>query len=263
MEKGTIVRVNYDAFADGELFDTTSAETAKANNKYKEDAFYGALPMILGAGRVVPGFDAALLKADVGKEQEVEIAPEQGFGPRDPSKVETVALREFLKRDVEPEPGMRVEWEGKGRGTVTSVTAGRVRLDFNPMLAGKILKYKFTVTEVVETPEQKVRAILDNDYGYGRGESFGVKVDGATAELVVPDGCKFDPRWPVSKYVIVADLRRYAGITKIRLVEEYEPPEPPAEPEPAPPAPELAEEELTDADRAEVERQLAAKKRGA
>jgi FKBP-type peptidyl-prolyl cis-trans isomerase SlyD len=263
MEKGTIVRVQYDAFADGELFDTTSAETAKTHNKYKEDAFYGPLPMILGAGRVVPGFDAALQKAEVGKEQEVDIAPDQGFGPRDAAKVETIALREFLKRDVEPEPGMRVEWEGKGRGTVVSVTAGRVRLDFNPMLAGKVLKYKFTVTEVVERPEEKVRAILDNDYGYGRGADFAVRVDGSLAELTLPDSCKFDPRWPVSKYVIVADLRRYAGITKIRLVEEYEPPEPPAEPLSEPPAPERAEEELTAEDRAEVERQLAARKRGA
>ncbi|HEV8360588.1 MAG TPA: peptidylprolyl isomerase, partial [Candidatus Thermoplasmatota archaeon] len=178
-------------------------------------------------------------------------------------KVETVALREFLKRDVEPEPGMRVEWEGKGRGTVMTVTAGRVRLDFNPMLAGKLLKYKFTVTEVLEKPEEKVRAILDNDYGYGSGADFQVKVEGATAELLVPDRCKFDPRWPVSKYVIVADLRRYAGFTKIRLIEEYEPPEPQAEPEPAPSEPERSEEELTEEDRAEVERQLAARKRGA
>lgn len=263
MDKGTIVRVEYDAYADGELFDTTSAETAKAQNKYKEDAYYGPLPMILGAGRVVPGFDAALMKADVGKESEVEIPPEQGFGPRDAAKVETVALREFLKRDVEPEPGMRVDWEGKGRGTVVSVTAGRVRVDFNPMLAGKILKYKFKIVERVDAAEAKVKAILDNDYGYGKSEGFQVRVDGATAEIIVPDGCKFDPRWPVSKYVIVADLRRYAGLTKIRLVEEYEPPEPMPEPEPAPPAPEPAEEELTEADRAEVERQLAARKRGA
>lgn len=264
MDKGTIVRVQYDAFADGELFDTTSAETAKAHNKYHEDAFYGPLPMILGAGRVVPGFDEALRKADVGKPQEVEIPPEQGFGARDPAKLHTVALKEFQKRDVDPEPGMRVEWEGKGRGTVVGVTAGRVRLDFNPPLAGKTLKYVFTVTEVVTDPAAKVKAILDNDYGYGKSEGFQVKVDGSTAELLLPDSCKFDPRWPVSKYVIVADLRRYAGITKIRLVEEYEPPEPAPEAQhPTVREPERSEEELTEEDRLEVERQLAARKRGA
>lgn len=257
MEKGTIVRVEYDAWADGELFDTTSAETAKSQNKYHEDAFYGALPMILGAGRIVPGFDAALRTAKVGVEDEVTIAPEQGFGPRDPAKVETISLREFQKREVTPEPGMRIEWEGKGRGTIVAVTAGRVRVDFNPALAGKTLRYKFTITEVVEEPEAKVRAILDNDYGYGKAQGFGVQVQGTTTELTLPDGCKFDPRWPMSKYVIVADLRRYAGFTKIRLVEEYEPPEPAAEAAEAPPR---SEEELTDEDRAEVERQLAARK---
>lgn len=262
MDKGTIVRVQYDAFADGELFDTTSAETAKAHEKYVEDAFYGALPMILGAGRIVPGFDEALRQAKVGVAGEVTIPPEKGFGVHDPSKVHTFALREFQKRDVEPEPGMRIEWENKGRGTIVGVTAGRVRVDFNPSLAGKTLTYKFTITEVVSEPADKVKAILDNDYGYGKADSFGVKVDSTTAELLLPDGVKFDPRWPVSKYVIVADLRRYAGITRIRLVEEYEPPEP--APEPAHPTvkePERSEEELTEEDRLEVERQLAHRKR--
>lgn len=260
MEKGTIVRVQYDAFADGELFDTTSAETAKAHNKYHEDAFYGPLPIIVGAGRVVPGFDEALQGAQVGEEREATIPPEKGFGPRKPDKVETIAVREFLKRDVAPEPGLRVEWAGKGRGTVTSVTAGRVKVDFNPALAGKVLNYKFKVLEVVEKPEDKARAIVDNDYGYGRSEGFGIKVEGLTAELTLPDRCKFDPRWVASKYVVVADLRRYAGFTKVRLVEEYEPPEPAAEPEP-PKAPERAEEELTPEDRAQVEQELAARKR--
>jgi FKBP-type peptidyl-prolyl cis-trans isomerase 2 len=260
MEKGTIVRVHYDAWADGELFDTTSAETAKAHNKYHEDAYYGALPIIVGAGRVVPGFDEALRTAQVGKESEVEVPAEKGFGLRDSAKVDTIAVREFLKRDVAPEPGMRIEWEGKGRGTITSVTAGRVRVDFNPSLAGKTLRYKFTVQEVLDKPEDKVRAIVDNDYGYGKGEGFGIRVDGTTAELTLPDSCKFDPRWPVSKYVIVADLRRYAGITKIRLVEEYEPPEPPPEAPAAPPEPERSEEELTDEDRQAVEREIAARK---
>jgi FKBP-type peptidyl-prolyl cis-trans isomerase 2 len=211
----------------------------------------------------VPGFDEALAKATVGQETEVEIPAERGFGPRDGAKVETISLREFLKRDVAPEPGMRIQWEGKGRGTVVSVTAGRVRVDFNPPLAGRTLKYKFTVTEVVEQPEAKVRAIIDNDYGYGKGDGFGVKVDGLTADLVLPDSCKFDGRWAAAKYIVVADLRRYVGMTKVRLVEEYEPPEPQPEPAAAPAEPAPAEEELTDEDRLEVERQIAARKRQA
>jgi FKBP-type peptidyl-prolyl cis-trans isomerase 2 len=259
VEKGSIVRVEYDAWADGELFDTTSAETAKQHNKYREEAYYGPLPIIVGARRVVPGFDAALLQAPVGEEREVEIPPEQAFGARDPAKLDTFSVREFLKREVEPEPGMRIEWEGKGRGTIVSVTAGRVRVDFNPPLAGKAVRYKFKVLEELAQPEARVRAILDNDYGYGRSDGFGVKVEGEQVELTLPDSCKFDPRWPAMKYVIVADLRRYAGMTKIRLVEEYEPPEPQPEPEPQEPA----EEELTDEDRKQVAKEISRqRKRG-
>lgn len=262
--KGTLVRVEYDAWADGQLFDTTSAETAKAQNKYHEDAYYGPLPIIVGAGRVVPGFDKALEESSVGEEREVEIGPEEGFGPRDPAKVDTISIREFQKRKVHPEPGMRVEWEGKGRGTIVSVTAGRVRVDFNPQLAGKALKYKFKVVEVIEDPVAKVRAIIDGAYGHGQGEGFQVEVEGLTADIVLPDKCKFDARWVSRKYVVVADLRRYAGFTQIRFTEEYEPPEPPPEPEPQPTIEEArAEEELTDEDRAQVERELAARRKQA
>jgi FKBP-type peptidyl-prolyl cis-trans isomerase 2 len=260
--KGTIVRVEYDAWADGQLFDTTSAETAQAQNKHHEEAYYGPLPIIVGAGRVVQGFDKALEQASVGEEREVEVAPEEGFGIRDPTKVETLSIREFQKRDVDPTPGMRVEWEGKGRGTIQSVTAGRVRVDFNPVLAGKTLKYKFKVLDTIEEPAAKVRAIIDGAYGYGQGEGFQVKVDDLTTDIVVPDKCKFDARWISRKYVVVADLRRYAGFTKIRFVEEYEPPEPPPEPEPQATVEEQrAEEELTEEDRAEVERQLASRRK--
>jgi len=270
MELGTVLRVHYDAWADGLLFDTTSAETAKANDLHHENVYYGPLAIIVGAGRVPAGFDKALLSAKAGQEGDVEIPPEEGFGKRDPAKVEVVALREFHKRKVEPEPGMRVQWEGKGRGTVISMTASRVRVDFNPPLAGKTLRYKFNVVEVVEEPAARVRAVLEADYAPGRGADFQVQVTEGVAEVVVPDACKFDPRWIERKYLVVADLRRFAGIQRIRFVEEYEPPATPPAPEStvaeeraeggAPDAT-VAEEELTEADRAEVERELAARRR--
>jgi hypothetical protein len=51
---------------DGELFDTTKRDVAKAHGKFNEEVVYEPLPVLVGTGRVIPGFDEALERADVG-----------------------------------------------------------------------------------------------------------------------------------------------------------------------------------------------------
>lgn len=227
VEKGTIVRVEYEAFADGELFDTTSADVAKKHGVHRDGISYGPLPLVVGAGRIVAGFEKALLASEVGARREVEFGPEDGFGERDPGKIQTFKLTEFQKRDVDPHPGMRVRFEERA-GTVTTVTAGRVRVDFNAPMAGKKIKYGFRIVEEVTAPEERVKAILDLDYGAGKSAGFLVTVKGHSAEIVLPDACKYDPRWVSAKFLVVSDLRQFAGIATVKLVEEYAPAEPAA-----------------------------------
>ncbi|MHB8586924.1 MAG: FKBP-type peptidyl-prolyl cis-trans isomerase [Thermoplasmatota archaeon] len=226
VEKGSLVRVDYEAWTEeGELFDTTVKELARKHEGFREDAVYEPLPIIVGAGRVIPGFDAALERAAVGKEEEVVIPASQAYGDRDPSKIETMSLRKFQERDVDPRPGMRITIDNRP-GTVIAVTAGRVRVDFNPPLAGKGLKYKFTVLEQVNDPVAKIRSIVEMDYGLGRGKDFEIDYADGAATIKVPDGCKYDQRWFVLKYRVVADLRTYGGVKTIRFVEEYTSAEP-------------------------------------
>lgn len=245
MEKGTIIKVDYDAYiieghrsgrdemtkqsevieVDGELFDTTSAETARKHEKYQEDAWYGALPLVVGAGRVVPGFDKALLDAKVGIKAEVTIPAPEAYGERDPAKFETMSLREFQKREVEPHPGARISI-GQRTATVMSVTAGRVRLDFNPPLAGKALKYVFTVVEEVSDPSAQILTIIDMDYAHGKTEGFQARIEHEVATITLPDACKYDQRWFVAKYVVVSDIKNFTKVRTIRFVEEYTTPLP-------------------------------------
>jgi hypothetical protein len=123
------------------------------------------------------------------------------------------------------------------RGTVVAVTAGRVRVDFNNPLAGRTLRYNVTVTKRAESAEEKVRSILDMDYGLA--EQFKLFVKETEADVFVPDVCKTDERWFVAKFRVVADLREFAGIAKVRFVEEYEKK---VEEKKAEPAPEAAKE---------------------
>jgi len=221
VSKGSLVRVDYEAWTEeGELFDTTKRDVAKTNGKFDENVVYEPLPVLVGAGRVIPGFDEALMNAEVGKEVDVTIPSEKAFGPRDADKQDTIPLREFQKQEVIPYPGMRLQHQNK-MATIVSVSAGRVRVDYNNPLAGKGLRYKFTIVEEVTEPADKVRRFIELAYGQGRAGDFKVQVAGEVADITLPDSCKYDQRWFVAKYRLVSDLRTYANIRTTRFIEEY------------------------------------------
>jgi len=244
LEKGDIVWLEYDAWTvnpNGSLtlFDTTHDEVAKKEGKFDEKKVYIEVPVVLGHGRLFPGLEEALLSAKIGETKEVMIPPEKGAGARDPRLVELRTEREFLRQEINPEVGMEVSIGGK-HGVVTAASAGRVRVDFNNPLAGKTLKYGFKVTRKATSPEERVRAVIDMDYGLA--DQFTIHLKGGTAEIQLPDLCKTDEKWFVSKFRVIADLRELSDLKSIRLVEEYEKKEPKPEPKPEGKAAEAPEE---------------------
>ncbi len=227
-----------------ELFDTTREDVAKEHDHFHEEKTYAEIPLIVGEGRVFEGLDAALVGAPIGEETHVEIPPEQGAGERDPKLVSLHSIREFRRKEIEPEVGMEVEIGGK-RGTVTAVTAGRVRVDFNNPLAGRTLRYDFTINRRVEDTVEKIRGLIESDYG--SAPDFEIQVEGEEAEIRLPDICKYDESWFVNKYRVVADIRAHAEVKTVRFVEEYVTKEEPEEGEPGEEEP--VEEELSPEER--------------
>jgi FKBP-type peptidyl-prolyl cis-trans isomerase 2 len=253
ISKGDIVWIDYDGWVVSPngtrtLFDTTRAETAKKESVFDEKKVYAEFPIIVGHGRILPGLDEALVSAEIGKEITITIPPEKGAGERDPKLVELRPLREFLKQEIHPEVGMEVSLGGR-KGTITQVTGGRVRIDYNNPLAGKTIQYSFRVARKAESTEDKLRAILEMDYGLP--DQFKIAIDRVGAEIVVPDICKTDERWFVSKFRVVADIREVLGLPKVRFVEEYV--KAPPKPEPAKP-PEKTPEAEPEAEPAKEER---------
>jgi len=218
MEKGSIVYVEYDAYADGKIFDTTHEDVAKENDTYNEKQKYKPIPVIIGSGRLVKGFDNALLEANIGEEKEVEFGDDQGFGKRDPKLVETFSIREFRRERIEPQQGMEISIRNR-RGTVVTATAGRVIVDFNDPLAGKRLRYKFRITEKLEELERKAQAIIE--LYYPSYEGFKISQQEDFTNVVLPEICKSDQRWLLVKFAVVGDLKDYAKINKVRFIEEY------------------------------------------
>jgi len=234
--KGDIVWIEYDAWTVNPkgtltLFDTTHDEVAKKEGKFDEKKVYIEVPVVIGRGRLFEGLESALVGAKVGEPVEVLIPPEKGAGVRDPRLVELRTEREFLRQEISPEVGLEVSISGK-HGNVTAVSAGRVRVDFNNPLAGKTLKYAVKATRKAKTAEERVRAIIDMDYGLA--DQFKIDLKGGSAEVHLPDVCKTDEKWFVSKFRVVADLRELSDLKTIRFVEEYEKKETKAEPKAEP-----------------------------
>ena len=224
IEKGDIVWIEYDAWTvnpngASTLFDTTHDGVAKKEGKFDEKKVYIEVPVVIGRGRLFEGLEAALVGGKVGETIEVLIPPEKGAGVRDPRLVELRTEREFLRQEISPEVGLEVSISGK-HGVVTAVSAGRVRVDFNNPLAGKTLKYVVKATRKAQTPEERVRAVIDMDYGLA--DQFKIDLKGGSAEIHLPDVCKTDEKWFVSKFRVVADLRELSELKTIRFVEEYE-----------------------------------------
>ena len=256
IKAGDIVLAEFDAWIQdsNELFDTTNEALAKEHDIFNEKMVYGAQPLVVGKGRLFPGLDEHMLKAEVGKEYEVTVPPEKGAGARDPKLVELHPVREFLKQEIEPRVGLEVTIKNRP-AYITAVTAGRVRVDFNNRLAGRTLKYKYKVVEKPSKPIDVVNLILK--MGYGTSEGFEVEHHGESFKIKLPEACKYDQKWFLAKYRVVTDLRDVMGAETISFIEEYAKPEkkePEAEkkeekPAEAPKADEKAPEELTEQDR--------------
>ncbi len=171
--------------------------------------------IIVGEGFVIPGVDEALLGMNAGEKKTLEISPEKAFGDRNPDLVKLVPESEFRKRDIEPRVGMPVDADN-ARGRVVSVASGRVRVDFNHPLAGKVLVYDLEVKEKIEKPEEKIKGLV-NFYSKLEAEKVSVVLNGKDAEITVPPVIH-----PAYKKRIADELRKFLGIERTKFAEVFE-----------------------------------------
>ncbi len=221
MEEGDIIQLEYEGWIGGsdELFDTSKPELAQEEEIFDEERTYGPMYTVVGTGRLIKGLDEHLLEAEVDKEYEIEIEPEDAYGERDPKNVETHSMREMARLKVEPEIGRTVTIRNK-TGWISGIFAGRVRVDYNHKLAGKTLRYKYKVVGKPEEPVEVIKAIIAMNYG--REEEFGIELEGDDAVAVtLPDVCKYDPNWTLAKLRLVNDMREIAGMTTVTMLEVY------------------------------------------
>ena len=219
-ENKKIIRLEYKAYmADlDRLYDTTDVEAAKEAGIFDEKVKYEPMAYIVGSKKLFPALDNAISEAKVGEEFTVEVPCEEGAGLRNPKLVETHPIKEFYRQEINPYPGMTVSL-GNKRGTVMSVGAGRVKVDFNNPLAGHDLKYVMKVTEEVTDDSAKAAAVIESDFGNAEGFKF--EFPGDKVVVTVSEITKFHQDWIPAKFRIVSDLRMAFGVDTVEFVEVW------------------------------------------
>lgn len=222
-EKGDFTLIDYVAKVKetGEVFDTTTEETAKKERLYKEGEIYEPKLVVIGEGWVLKALDESLLNFEVSKTNSVEIPPDKAFGSRDPEKVRPVPLRKLTAKGITPQLGMRVEVDGK-LATVRTLGAGRVQLDYNPPLAGKTLVYEVTVQKKLETEKEKITALIHRRIPAVDIGKFDLKITKTNAIINVPEEAFYVEGLQLAKRGIATDVQKFfPEITTVRFAEEF------------------------------------------
>jgi FKBP-type peptidyl-prolyl cis-trans isomerase SlyD len=221
LKDGEIITLDYEGRTDGVLFDTTLEKVAKKEDAVVENRKYSPITVVVGEGRLVPGFEENLKKAKIGKSTEITISPEDAYGVRDTKLIETMSVTKFRRvcPDAKGYPGEEINIEGRS-GTLANVYGSRVRVDFNPPLAGKELVFKYTVKSILKKPVDVIKSLFTMEYP--ADDDFVVKVEKGVAQIKLPERTKFDVNWFQAKYRVVAAIRKHTDVTDIKFVEHYE-----------------------------------------
>lgn len=224
IDKGDFVLIDYIGRIkdSGQIFALTNEEIAKKEKMHRDDGIYGPELVVVGERWVVEGLDDALLTLKVGEQDAiVEIPPEKAFGGRDPSRVKTVPIREFRKRELKPQAGMTFRYKGS-LATVQSASGGRVRLDLNHPLAGKVLSYEVTVLRKIEDMTEKIKELMKRRIST-LSESIEIDVQEDKVSIKIPKEFFFTEGLQFAKSGMAGDIHKFfEDITSVEFLEVYE-----------------------------------------
>lgn len=211
MKKGDVIRIEYiGRLESGEIFDLTYEEIAKKENIFSPKAKYGAVPVVVGAGFMLPGLDRELEKMSPGEEKEIIVEPRDAFGERKDGMVNILSLKAFKE---EPKPGSVVNF-GNAIGRIQSVSGGRVRVDFNHPLAGKRLKYKVKIGKKIEGEKEKITAAM---------EFFGINADRIEISEASGKSARIFSLGPKDiEEKIASVITRWFGFDSVEFIQRFE-----------------------------------------
>ncbi len=223
--KGSMITIDYTAsIIDKEnekVFDTTILEVATQETIYKPDKIYEPMLVVLGKEWIPKGLDRVLMEAEIETEIETVIDCVDAYGPKDPSKIKLVARREFQKLNINPSIGDRITIANQ-LGTVLSVSATRVRMDYNHVLAGKNIKYKIKIHELIEGDDKKIKALIKRRLPGSLLHDMKVNINGDTIDVFLPEQTRFYEFVQFAKAEVAKDIKELlSGFTGINFIDYF------------------------------------------
>jgi peptidylprolyl isomerase len=139
---GSTVMVHYKGtLNDGSVFDDSKIRGS-------------AIEVTMGTGRVIPGFESALMGMTEGQSKSVTITAADAYGQTNPEAIQTVP-KEAFPPDFEPNPGETVQGTSQNgqplMARVLSHDPAGVTLDFNHPLAGEDLTFDLEVLGITDS----------------------------------------------------------------------------------------------------------------
>ncbi len=230
VKEGDFIRLEYTGKVQetGDVFDTTDENVAEEAGIKVDNKTYGAIPIVIGGGHVLKGLDEALIGMEEGEEKTVEIAPEEGFGLRDPKLLQLIPMGEFKKQGMKPEVGMAITSDGV-TGIIRSVSGGRVRVDFNHELAGKNLVYNIKVVKEIEDDIDKIKSMIELHYNAPNIDSdkHDINIVDGVVRIAMDEMAKFDKKpymdITFARFRIARDIwENMENIEKVEFVDVFE-----------------------------------------
>ena len=137
IEAGKTVKIHYKGtLADGTVFDSSEGRDPIAFE--------------VGAGTVIPGFEAAVVAMEVEETKTVTIPCAEAYGEADENMIGKIE-RTTLPEEITPEVGMMLSMqspEGEMPVRIVEMDDTHLTLDANHPLAGEDLTFELTLVEV-------------------------------------------------------------------------------------------------------------------
>ena len=124
------------------------------------DSTFGGKPatFVFGDGSLLPGVEAKLLGLTAGAKETFTLAPEDGFGQRNPANIQRFP-RSLFGADMVLEEGLVISFADAARaelpGVVSEIGEDHVMVDFNHPLAGRNLAFRVEILSVSAQAETK------------------------------------------------------------------------------------------------------------
>ncbi|MCX6771419.1 MAG: peptidylprolyl isomerase [Candidatus Micrarchaeota archaeon] len=145
--KGDTVGVYYiGKLANGTLFDTNVKSEAQQAGLPARPS-YPALTFTVGAGQMIPGFDAAVVGMKIGEEKTVSLPPAQAYGERLADAIISVPLGNLPPNVT---VGSMLQAQNGQVVQVVEINATHAKVDFNHELAGETLTFTIRMVNITK-----------------------------------------------------------------------------------------------------------------